>query len=52
MEGKGPILKQERFRLDGRKNSFSMRTVRQWNIPPREVMQSLSSEIAKDQKNL
>ncbi|KAK4831755.1 hypothetical protein QYF61_018953 [Mycteria americana] len=34
-------------RLDVRRNSFPMRTVRQWNRLSREVMQSLSLEIAK-----
>lgn len=47
MRGEGHILKHEGFRLGVRRNSFPMRTVRQWNRLPREVMQSLSLETDK-----
>ena len=45
--GNGFKLKEERFRLDIRKESLTVRAVRYWNRLPRDVVDALSLEIFK-----
>jgi len=41
-------VKESRFRLDSRKNFFTMRVVRHWHRFPREAVAAPSLEVFKD----
>jgi len=41
------MQKKERFKLDVRKKSFTVRVVRQWNWLPREVLDAPSMDTVK-----
>lgn len=45
----GHKLKQDRFRVDIRRNFYPVRTGRQWKRLPREVIRSPSLEVFKTQ---